>query len=59
VAQQEIPVQLTNAFTNLYGAQADYLSSTYGAQVGAISRQPSGAQIFGDIAGGLSNLIKI
>lgn len=59
VAQQEIPVQLTNTFTNLYGAQADYLSSTYGAQVGAISRQPSGAQIFGDIAGGLSNLIRI
>jgi hypothetical protein len=59
VAQQEIPVQLTNTFTNLYGAQADYLSSTYGAQVGAISRQPSGGQIFGDIAGGLANLIKI
>jgi hypothetical protein len=59
VAQQEIPVQLTNTFTNLYGAQADYLANTYGAQVGAISRQPSGAQIFGDIAGGLSNLIKI
>jgi len=59
VANQEIPVQLTNAFTNLYGSQANYLSSTYGAQVGAISRQPSGAQMFGDIAGGLANLIKI
>jgi len=56
---QGIPVNLTNTFANLYGSQANYLSSTYGAQVGAISRQPSGGQIFGDIAGGLANLIKI
>jgi hypothetical protein len=56
---QQIPVQLTNAFTNLYGSQANYLSSTYGAQVGAISRQPSGAEQFGQIATGLGNLIKI
>jgi hypothetical protein len=55
----EIPVQLQNAFTNLYGSQANYLSSTYGAQVGAISRQPSGAEQFGQIATGLGNLIKI
>jgi phosphotransferase system IIB component len=41
---QSIPVALTNAFANLYGSQANYLSSTYGAQVGAISRQQSGAQ---------------
>ena len=44
---------------NIYGSLADYQAQTYGAQVGAISRQPSGAQIFGEIAGGLSNLIKI
>jgi hypothetical protein len=55
----EIPVQLQNAFTSLYGSQANYLSSTYGAQVGAISRQPSGAEQFGQIATGLGNLVKI
>ena len=55
----EIPVQLTNAFNQLYRSQADYLGSTYGAQVGAISRQPSGAEQFGQIATGLGNLIKI
>jgi hypothetical protein len=53
----EIPVALQNAFTNLYGSQANYLSSTYGAQVGAISRQPSGAQNFGAIASGISGFI--
>jgi hypothetical protein len=56
---QQIPVQLTNAFNSLYRSQADYQSSTYGAQVGAISRQPSGAEQFGQIATGLGNLIKI
>ena len=54
-----IPVALQNAFANLYGSQANYQSSTYGAQVGAISRQPSGAEQFGQIATGLGNLIKI
>ena len=56
---QSIPVALTNTFANLYGSQANYLSSTYGAQVGAISRQPSGAEQFGQIATGLGNLVKI
>jgi hypothetical protein len=56
---QGIPVNLTNTFANLYGSQANYLGSTYGAQVGAISRQPSGAEQFGQIATGLGNLIKI
>jgi len=56
---QQIPVQLTNAFNQLYRSQADYGASTYGAQVGAISRQPSGAEQFGQIATGLGNLIKI
>jgi hypothetical protein len=54
-----IPVALQNAFANLYGSQANYQSSTYGAQVGAISRQPSGAEQFGQVATGLGNLIKI
>jgi len=43
----------------IYGDLARYQADTYGAQIGAISRQPSGAQMFGEIAGGLSNLIKI
>jgi len=55
---QSIPVALTNAFANLYGSQADYGASTYGAQVGAISRQPSGAQNFATIAGGIGDLFK-
>ena len=53
---QQIPVQLTNAFTNLYNAQADYQASTYGAQVGAISRQPNGFQNFATAAGGFKDL---
>jgi hypothetical protein len=53
----EIPVALQNAFTSLYGSQANYLGSTYGAQVGAISRQPSGAQNFAQIAGGIGSLL--
>jgi len=56
---QQIPVQLTNAFNQLYRSQADYGASTYGAQIGAISRQPSGAEQFGQVATGLGNLIKI
>ena len=53
---QQIPVQLTNAFNQLYRSQADYGASTYGAQVGAISRQQSGASQFAQIAGGISNI---
>jgi hypothetical protein len=44
---------------NVYGSLTGLQASNYAAQVGAISRQPSGAQIFGEIAGGLSNLISI
>jgi hypothetical protein len=53
---QGIPVALTNAFTNLYGSQANYLANTYGAQVGALSRQQSGAQQFASIAGGIGSI---
>jgi hypothetical protein len=52
----EIPVALQNAFTSLYGSQANYLANTYGAQVGAISRQQSGAQQFASIAGGIGSI---
>ena len=51
---QSIPVNLTNTFANLYGSQANYLANTYGAQVGAISRQQSGAQQAASILGGIS-----
>ena len=54
---QGIPVSLQNAFASLYGSQANYGASTYGAQVGAISRQPSGAQNFGAIASGIGSFI--
>ena len=53
---QSIPVALTGEFNKLYGSQANYLGSTYGAQVGAISRQQSGAQQFAQIAGGIGSI---
>jgi hypothetical protein len=53
----EIPVALTNAFNDLYRSQSNYQASTYGAQVGAIASQPSGAQQFGAIASGIGSLI--
>jgi len=55
----EIPVALTNAFNNLYSSLAGYQANTYGAQVGAISRQQTGAQKFADIAGGVASLGKV
>jgi hypothetical protein len=53
---QQIPVQLTNAFNQLYSSQANYQASTYGAQVGAISRQPNAFQNFATAAGGFKDL---
>ena len=41
---------------NIYNTQAGYLSSTYGAQVGAISRQPNAFQNFATAAGGVKDL---
>jgi len=40
----------------IYNTLADYASQTYGAQVGALSRQETGSQAFGNIASGLGNL---
>jgi len=54
---QGIPVSLTAEFNKLYNSQANYRSSTYGNQVGAIASQPSGAQQFGAIASGIGSLI--
>jgi len=56
---QGIPVSLQNAFASLYGSQANYGASTYGAQVGALSRAETGSQAFGNIASGLGSLVKI
>jgi hypothetical protein len=44
---------------SIYNTLSDYASSTYGAQVGAISRQQSGSQQFADIAGGVASLGKV
>ena len=41
---------------NIYNTQADYQASTYGAQVGAISRQETPSQAFGNVASGLGSL---
>jgi hypothetical protein len=54
---QNIPVALTQAFNDLYRSQSNYQASTYGARVGAIASQPSGAQQFGAIASGIGSLI--
>jgi hypothetical protein len=40
--------------SNIYNTLADYQANTYGAQVGAISRQQSGAQQAASILGGIS-----
>ena len=54
-----IPVQLASNAANIYNTMSDYQANTYGAQVGAISRQQSGAQKFADIAGGIASLGKV
>ena len=54
---QNIPVALTQAFNDLYRSQSNYQASTYGARVGAIASQPSGAQQFGAIASGIGSFI--
>jgi hypothetical protein len=41
---------------SIYNTLANYQGSTYGAQVGAISRQQSGAQQFAQIAGGIGSI---
>ena len=41
----------------IYNTLADYQANTYGNYIGAISRQPTGAQQFGAIASGIGSLI--
>jgi uncharacterized protein YdbL (DUF1318 family) len=42
---------------DIYKTLASYQAQTYGANVGAIASQPSGAQQFGQIATGIGNLL--
>jgi len=41
----------------IYNTLADFSAKTYGAQVGALASQPSGAQQFGAIASGIGSLL--
>ena len=41
----------------IYNTLADYQAKTYGANVGALASQPSGAQQFGAIASGIGSLL--
>jgi len=41
---------------SIYNTLADYTANTYGAYSRAIASQPSGAQQFGQIAGGIANI---
>jgi len=41
---------------SIYNTLADLQASQYGSQVGALSRQETGSQAFGNIASGLGNL---
>ena len=52
-----IPTQLAGNAANIYNTMSDYTARTYGAQVGAIASQPSGAQQFGAIASGIGSLM--
>ena len=54
---QSIPVGLTSTFANLYGSMADYQARTYGAYTSAKASQPTGAQQFAQIAGGIGSLM--
>jgi hypothetical protein len=52
-----IPTQLAGNAASIYNTMSDYTARTYGAQVGAIASQPSGAQQFGAIASGIGSLM--
>lgn len=57
VADQGIPVALTGEFNKLYGSQAQYQASTYGAYTQAQASRPTFAQQFGQIATGIGNIL--
>jgi hypothetical protein len=51
-----IPVQMSGQAAGIYNTMSNYQAQTYGDYVGAVSRQPSGAQQFAQIAGGIAGL---
>ena len=58
VAEQGIPVALTNAFNELYRSQANYQAQTYGAQTSAIANTyTSPFQAFGQVASGIGSIL--
>jgi len=52
-----IPVQLSGQAAQIYNTMANYQASTYGDYTRAIASQPSGAQQFAQIAGGIGSLM--
>lgn len=53
----EIPVQLAGQAASIYNQMQASQASMYGSQVGALASQPSGAQMFGQIAGGIGSIL--
>lgn len=52
----EIPVQMSGQAAQIYNTMANYQASTYGDYTRAIASQPSGAQQFAQIAGGIAGI---
>jgi hypothetical protein len=50
------PLQLQQTAASLYNTLANYNSSTYGNYLNAYNNQPTAAQTFGQIAGGIGNI---
>lgn len=51
-----IPVTMSGQAAGIYNTMSDYQAQTYGAYTRALASQPSGAQNFGQIAGGIANI---
>jgi len=50
------PLQLQQTAASLYNTLANYNASTYGNYLNAYNNQPTAAQTFGQIAGGIGNI---
>jgi len=50
------PLQLQQTAASLYNTLANYNASTYGNYLNAYNQQPTAAQTFGQIAGGIGNI---
>jgi len=53
---QNAPLQLQQTAASLYNTLANYNASTYGNYLNAYNNQPTAAQTFGQIAGGIGNI---